>query len=455
MGLLSWIYSTDPSIKAAEEATPPGPGDDFWYEPFYGSGSNSGVNVTPDTAMRATAVQACVRVLAETLATLPLKIYERLPDRIVENGDGTSRIVNGGKKEATNHPLWDVLHSNPNSWQTSFEWREMMMGHIALRGNAYSEIVPGPRGFADKLIPLHPDRVQVKQLENLRLVYEYTTPQGQRRKFTQDEILHLRLLSTDGILGLSPITMARESIGLSLATERYGARFFKNNATPGGIIMHPGILEKDGRENLKRSWQAAQGGSQQHSTAVLEEGMKWEKIGMTSEDAQFLETRKFQIADIARVFRVPPHMIGDLEKATFNNIEELSRNFVLYTMMPHAVRWESGLERDLILNRRRFFIKFNFNSLLRGNTKVRIEALNKQIAGGWLTRNEARDIEDMNPLPGLDEPLQAMNMGNPGGAPDTKETDQQTEDREDREDPEEENNAAGNGHRWGVSEEWA
>ncbi len=232
MGLLSWIYSTDPSIKAAEEATPPGPGDDFWYEPFYGSGSNSGVNVTPDTAMRATAVQACVRVLAETLATLPLKIYERLPDRIVENGDGTSRIVNGGKKEATNHPLWDVLHSNPNSWQTSFEWREMMMGHIALRGNAYSEIVPGPRGFADKLIPLHPDRVQVKQLENLRLVYEYTTPQGQRRKFTQDEILHLRLLSTDGILGLSPITMARESIGLSLATERYGARFFTNNATP-------------------------------------------------------------------------------------------------------------------------------------------------------------------------------------------------------------------------------
>lgn len=303
MGIMNRLYSFDPLIKQADESIGrPGPIDDYWYGDA-GGASQTGVSVTPDTAMRASAVQACVRVLAETVAQLPLKVYETQPD--------------GGKAEARNHPIFSLLHDQPNAWQTSFEFRETLQGHLALRGNAYAELIPGARGFVDQLIPLNPDKVNVEQLPNKRLIY--TVYEDRRaRKLTQDEVLHIRGLSSDGIMGLSPIKMSKDAIGLALATEAYGARFFSNDARPGGVLQHPGHLGDEAIRNLQNSWMRAHSGvSNSSKPAVLEEGMKWEQIGMTSEDAQFIETRKYQVNEIARIFRIPPHLIGDLEKATF------------------------------------------------------------------------------------------------------------------------------------------
>ena len=414
MSFLSWLYNSDPLITNGEKAASYSPGHDYWYTDA-GGGSQAGVTVNADTAMKASAVYACVRVLAETVAQLPLKVIEIMPD--------------GRRREARDHPIYELLHDQPNSWQTSFEFREMMMGHLALRGNAYAEIIPGPRGFADQLIPIHPDMVRVEQTRGKVLVYEVKDRTGRARKRSQEEIIHLKLLSSDGITGLSPIQLGRDSIGLSLATESYGARFFKNDARPGGVITHPGVLKPEARMNLKSSWQQAHSGTaNSHKTAVLEEGMKWEQIGMTSEDAQFLETRAFQITDIARIFRVPPHLISDLSKATFSNIEQQSLEFVIHTMMPHLVRWEQTLNKDLIINRRRFAVKFNVDGLLRGDAAARAAFYKSGITDGWLTRNEVREKENMNPLPGLDEPLTQLNMGSVSA-------------------PQPEENAKGNGHK--------
>ena len=343
MELMKWLYSHDPVIVAGDQegVNPPGPWDDYWYNQLYVGTSNSGFVVTPDSAMRTAAVHACVRVLAETVSQLPLKVFEN--------------TIQGDVVEAPNHPLWDLLHDQPNSWQTSFEWLESKMKHLALRGNAFDLIKPGPRGFADTIEPLHPDRVRREQLANKVIIYHYTDLDGKVRKLTQNEVMDFRGLSDDGFNGHSPIAWARETIGLTLAAEAYGSRFFKNNARPSGILSHPGAMNQEAQDRFKKSWNESMMGSKQGSTAIIEEGMKYQSITMTSEDAQFLETRQYQVTDIARIFRVPPHMIGDLTKATFSNIEQQSLEFVLYTMLPWLKRLEAVFRRDLDFEQEKIF----------------------------------------------------------------------------------------------------
>lgn len=347
--------------------------------------------------MRSSAVYACVRILAETLAQVPLIIYRRRAD--------------GGRERAESHPLWDVLHNLPNPAQTSFNFREMLQGHLALRGNAYAFIVPGVRGFADSLVPIHPDRVSPERLPTGRLRYRVRGDDGVARPFAQDEVFHVAGLGFDGLRGQSPIEWVRESVGLALAAEAYGARFFGNDARPGGVLTHPGKLGPEGRANLKGSWEEAHRGvANAHRVAILEEGLKWEAIGMTSRDAQFLELRKFQVGDVARVFRVQPHKIGDLDKATFSNIEQQSIEFVQDTMMPWFVRWEQAINTQLILARQAFFAEFLVTGLLRGDQAARAAYYNSMVQMGAMTVNEVRRLENMNPMDGGDVLRTPLNM---------------------------------------------
>ncbi|MDP3911916.1 MAG: phage portal protein, partial [Gemmatimonadales bacterium] len=380
------------------------PWDDRWYGG--GGGINgavtsaAGVGVSPELALNCSAVFACVRVLAETFAQVPLVIYERMPD--------------GGKRRATEHPLYSVLHDTPNAWQTSFEFRETLVVHLALRGNAYAQIVPGPRGFADQLVPQHPDRVTVNQLGDGKLLYKVTGRDGVSRPVPQDEMIHVRGLSTRGVLGLSVVSCAAQSIGISLAGDRQAAATFANGARPGLVLKHKGTLTPEGRKNLEESWKANYSGDKAGGVAVLEEGVEPEQISLTWKDAQFLESRQFQIGEIARWFRMPPHMIGDLARATFSNIEQQSLEFVTYTMLPYFVRAEQAFTRDLILDPERYFISFVVDGLLRGDSLARAQGYQLGIQSGWMTRNEARRLENLDALPGLDEPLEPLNMAPAG-----------------------------------------
>lgn len=356
-----------------------------------GTKSATGVNVTPDRALQASAVYACVRVLAETIASLPLHVYKRL-DR--------------GKEKAVDHYLYSILHDAPNPEMTSFEFRETMMGHLCLRGNAYAEKVYDRAGRIKELWPLNPDRVTVTRDKTTKqLVYTVTIPDEARKaELGSDRILHIRGLSGDGIIGYSPVRLARESIGLSLATEEYGARFFGNGSRPGGVLEHPGKLGTEARKNLKTSWEEMHKGLEQsHRIAILEEGLKWHQIGIAPEEAQFLETRKFQLNDIARIFRVPPHLIGDLERSTFSNIEHSSIDFVVHTIRPWLVRWEQALKLRLIREREGdqiYFAEFLVDGLLRGDVQSRYNAYAVGRQNGWLSADDIRELENMNPLPG-------------------------------------------------------
>jgi HK97 family phage portal protein len=393
-----------PAVRAT---TPPPAHDDYWYNPV-GLASAAGPRVGPDSAMRISAVWACVRVLSETIASLPLLVYRRRAD--------------GGRERASGHPLYDLLHSQPNRWQTAFEFFEMLTACVLLRGNAYAEIVPGPRGPVDQLIPLHPDRVTVEALRGGGQRYRVTRDDGTTNTLLDSEVLHLRGLSSDGITGLSVVEYAREAMGLSLATESYGARLFSQNARPGGVLTHPSKLSQDVADRIRTSWQQAHSGlANAHSVAVLEEGMKFEAVGMTNEDAQFLATREFQIEEVARWFRVPLHMISSTTKATSwgSGIEQLSLGFVTYTLLPWLRRWEQAISRDLISATDSYFCEFLVDGLLRGNIKDRYEAYAVARNWGWLNADDIRAKENMNPLPdGKGQVyLQPLNMVEAGTPP--------------------------------------
>lgn len=376
------------SAAADKRSGRPGPLEPFWYgEP--GARSGAGAIVTPDSAMRIIGVYACVRVLAEGVAQLPLHLYRRLEK--------------GGKERAVDRPLYNVLRKQPNKWQTAFEWIEMMQGHVALRGNAYSEIVPGPGGFADQLVPLNPARMKVEQLTSGELRYVYSKPNGDKETYAQHEIFHLRGLSSDGLVGLSPITMAREGLGLALAAEAFGARFFKNDVTPGGVLEHPKEQSDRAYAHLRRSIRdQVMNVDGTGNFLILEEGMTWKQVGLSNEDAQFIEARKFQLSEIARLFRVPPHMIGDLEKATFSNIEHQSIDFVVHTLGPWLERWQQALARDVISDPDEYFAEFLVDALLKGDTKSRYEAYGSARTNRWMSVNEIRVRENMNPIEGGD-----------------------------------------------------
>ena len=299
------------------------------YSFFFG-GSTAGKRVNERSAMQMTAVYSCVRILAEAVAGLPLHLYRYKED--------------GGKEKASDHPLYLLLHDEPNPEMSSFVFRETLMTHLLLWGNAYAQIIRNGKGEVIALYPLMPDRMTVDRDSNGQLYYEYTvsmddtpTVKGSLVRLHPSDVLHIPGLGFDGLVGYSPIAMAKNAIGMAIACEEYGAKFFANGAAPGGVLEHPGTIKDPQR--VRESWQSTFGGSgNSNKIAVLEEGMKYTPIGISPEQAQFLETRKFQINEIARIFRVPPHMVGDLEKSSFSNIEQQSLEFVKSTLEPWLVR---------------------------------------------------------------------------------------------------------------------
>lgn len=383
MGILSSLES-----RAAVQA-PAHPRDPV-VASWFGGGSNSaaGVSVTPDSAMRNTAVYRSVALLSQTYASLPLDVYKLLP------GGGIS------PEPDEKHPLRDVLVHRPNRWQTSFEWREMMGAHFALRGACYSEIVSSGGRAVDELVPLHPDRVRPFFAPDGTIAFEYRQPDGRARIILQHEMhwMHLLPLGGDPTKPYSPIALAREAIGLALATEEHAARLFSNGARPGGVLMMAGKLkDEEARKRLKQSWQDVQGGLRNaHKVALLEDGMKWESLGMTNEDAQFIETRNLQLSEIARIFGVPPHKIADLARSTNNNIEHQGIEWVTDTVRPGAVRWEGAMQRDLFASRRTHCAQFDLDGLMRGDSKARAEFNASALQNGYRSRNEVRVNEGYN-----------------------------------------------------------
>ncbi len=356
------------------------------------------MRVSPDSALRLAAVYACVRILAETIASLPLVVYQRRPD--------------GGKDRVTDHWLYRLMAKRPNRFQNPFEWREMLQGHLALRGNAFNQIITNPRGEIIELMPIHPDRVKIELLPSGEYRYRISDRSGTEVILPRGEVWHLRGLSSDGLMGMSPIELARENLGTALAAQGYGARFFANDAKPtGGWIEFPGSFkDSEAKKVFRESYQQAQSGANRGKVLVLENGMKFHEVGVTNKDAQFLELRKFQITDVARLFRVPPHMIADLDRATFSNIEQQSLEFVMHTMTPWAERWEASIQSELLLESDDIEIEFDFANLMRGDASSRSSYYQSGIQNGWLTRNEARIAENLNPIDGLDQPLRPLNM---------------------------------------------
>ena len=360
---------------------------------FFGGSSSSGKMVTERSSMQMTAVYSCVRILAEAVAGLPFHLY-RYND-------------SGGKEKALGHPLYFLLHDEPNPEMTAFTFRETLMGHLLLWGNAYAQIVRNGKGQVLGLYPLMPNKMRVDRDQNGRIYYVYTRTQedsklGETGQVYLDakDVLHIPGLGFDGIMGYSPIAMAKNAVGMAIACEEYGAKFFANGAAPGGVLEHPGIVKDP--ERVRESWNSVyQGSGNSHKIAVLEEGMKYTPIGISPEQAQFLETRKFQINEIARIFRVPPHMVGDLEKSSFSNIEQQSLEFVKYTLDPWVIRWEQSINRQLLLSQEKgiYFSKFNVDGLLRGDYLSRMSGYATGVQNGFMSPNDVRELENMDLIP--------------------------------------------------------
>lgn len=355
--------------------------------------TTSGKRVTEKSAMQMTAVYSCVRILSESVASLPLFVYERKE--------------NGSKEKAVDHPLYFLLHDEPNKDMSSFIFRETLMTHLLLWGNAYAQVIRNGKGDVIGLYPLMPDRMKVDRDEKGQIFYEYRVNDKNNNfskdgkvRLSKDDVLHIQGLGFDGLIGYSPIAMAKNAIGLSIATEEYGSKFFQNGAQPSGVLEHPGTLKSP--EKIRESWNKTFGGSNNaNKVAVLEEGMKYTAISIAPDQAQFLETRKFQINEIARIFRIPPHMIGDLEKSSFSNIEQQSLEFVKYTLDPWVIRWEQAIQRSLFNKeeKKKYFVKFNVEGLLRGDYQSRMEGYATARQNGWMSANDIRKLEELDTIP--------------------------------------------------------
>jgi HK97 family phage portal protein len=363
--------------------------------------SSSGAVVTPETAMRVAAVFACVRLRASVVANMPLHVKRRIDDRT--------------RNDASDHPLWKVLRRKPNRWQTPSGFRRMMQTQMLLRGNAYALIVRS-RGAVTELVPLHPDRVKPVQGEDLKIVYNYTRKNGGQEVFKQSDVLHLVGMTLDGVTGVSPITYARETIGLSLAMEDHGANVFRNGARISMLLKHPHKLGAEGLEFLRASLdQYRSGGEAEGKALILEEGMDVAPMAMTAEDAQWIESRKFSRSDIAMFFGVPPHMIGDTEKSTSwgSGIDSQTQGFVTFSAEDDLTSWEETINRDLV-DEDDIYARFNRASLVRGDLQARWEAHVQALQWGVKSPNEIRADEDMNPREGGDEYYLPPNTaGNP------------------------------------------
>ena len=357
----------------------------------YGS-TSAGKVVNEQTAMQLTTVYACVRTIAEAIAGLPLHLY---------------RYTDGGKEKAVDYPLYYLLHDEPNPEMSSFTFRETLMTHLLLSGNAYAQKIFDNRGQVIALYPLMPTQMNVLRDSSGKLIYQYTyTPADSKPdspktvNLSSEEVLNIPGLGFNGLVGFSPIAMARNALGLAMATEEFGSKFFANGAQPSGVLEHPGTIKDP--EKLRNEWQRNFGGSSNsNKTAVLEEGLKYHPISIPPDQAQFLESRKFQVNEICRIFRMPPHMVGDLEKSSFNNIEQMSLEFVKYTLDSWVCRWEQGLKRGLLRgdDKKKYFWKFNVDGLLRGDYVSRMNGYAVGRQNGWLSTNDIRALEDMDMIP--------------------------------------------------------
>lgn len=374
----------NPSTKLSNPAS--------WLINWMGGGQSlAGVSITPESALKYGPVFAAVRLISQSIASLPLHIYKR---------DGKN------KERFPKHPVNSLLHDSPNPEMTAIIFRELLSVHALLWGNAYAYIDRNNAGMPLELLPLLPDRTYAERKKGVLLYF--TTVNNTKLMLRPDQVLHIPALSLDGITGKSPITLARESIGLGLAAEGYGSAFFGNNASPGGVLEHPNKLSPEAAANLKDSWNANHAGfGKAHKTAILEEGMKFNPMSLSQKDAEFLETRKFQVTEIARWFNVPPSLIGDLERATFKNTEQQNLSFVMHSLRPWLVRFEQEFNRKLFKEseKSKLFSEHDVDGLLRGDLKTRYEGWRSAIGAGWMTRNEVRLIENLNPLDGLDEPV--------------------------------------------------
>ncbi|CUL88494.1 HK97 family phage portal protein [Listeria monocytogenes] len=387
MGFLSSIF------KARDKPTDRAVSSNYTF--LMGS-TTAGKTVTERSALQMTAVYSCIRILAEAVAGLPLHLYRYTDD--------------GGKEKAIDHPLYRLLHDEPNSEMSSFVFRETLMTHLLLWGNCYAQIIHNGKGEVVGLYPLMPNRMSVHRDESGQLYYLYTrgaddvnNTKDMIVKLSTSDVLHIPGLGFDGLVGYSPIAMAKNAIGLAIATEEYGAKFFANGAAPSGVLEHPGTIKEPGK--VREAWQSQFGGSaNSNKIAVLEEGMKYTPISISPEQAQFLETRKFQINEIARIFRVPPHMVGDLEKSSFSNIEQQSLEFVKYTLDPWVVRWEQTLARILFTpeEKKKYFFRFNVEGLLRGDYESRMSGYATARQNGWMSANDIRELENLDRIPSED-----------------------------------------------------
>lgn len=370
-------------MRFSAGSDPPG-----WWGRMFGRATSSGVDVTEASALSFAAVYACIRVISESVAQIPLKVYERLP--------------NGGKREAPKHPLYPLLHDWPNDEMSSFTWREAMAAHLCGWGNCYSFIDFARDGRPKAIELLTPDRVVPRRLESSdALVYDVSSRKGEVKRYLKEQILHVPGLGFDGITGYSPIRIAAETIGTGMAAQEHIGGFFKNGAVPMGILSHPNTMSQEAQERLRENWNKTYGGAgNAHKVAIFEEGMEFKVISVNPVDAQLIETMKLSRSQIAGIFRVPAHMINDLDKATFSNVDSLSLEFVKFSLMPWLARIEQVMNRRLFLpsERGRFFCQFVTDGLLRGDSKSRNEAHRVAIMGGWKSINEVRAEENMEPI---------------------------------------------------------
>lgn len=356
------------------------PTDPYWAN--YAALRSSGV--TPRSAESVSAVYACVSAIAETVAALPLILFRRTDD--------------DGRDRAKDHPLYRVLHEAPNGQQTALEFRELMQASVLLRGNAYAEVRRGYDGQVRELIPIHADRVQVLKLENGRLGYEVFGEDGKRRRLLQEEVFHLRHRSADGVLGISPITAAREVVELAIAEREHGTATFRNGTKATGILKFPGKLSQQQRESIAASWASQHAGASNHGkTPILEEGVDYSPVSMTLEDAEWIAARQFSVEEVCRLFRVPPTVVGDLRHGNYSNSVEMSRQFVTLTLGRHLTMWEQGIGRCLLTEagRRIYFAEHSVEGLLRGDSLNRAQFYERAIADGWMDTDEVRRIENL------------------------------------------------------------
>jgi HK97 family phage portal protein len=380
-------------------ASTPGPADDFWYGPAGGTLTTAGLRIDEQSAQKVSAWFRGRDILATTLAMLPFGMYERLAN-------------NAGRDDAPNHPLHDVLHRKPNPWQDSFQWRRLSMYCLIDKGNAYHFLKNGARGFADQLWPLDPTCVTPELLPSGQKMFHVRDPKsGQTRVFGNDQIFHLMGPSDDGIVGKGILERAKDSLGLSLALEGYASTTFSRGAMHGGVIKVPGFLNDEASKRMARSFKdATSGPGSWHMPVVLEQGSEWTLNTMTPEQAQMLLSRKFSVNDIARWLGLPPHMLGDLEKSSFSNIEHQGQEFVTYAEGPWLSLWEFATNDQLVLQPLKYYAEFNRDALVRGDLQTRWQAYMIAVQTGVFTRNEIRVIENKKKLPGLDKPLDPANI---------------------------------------------